>query len=155
MSDRPIATYTERLLEVQRDFALYPDRVVVTARWVLKGTFETVVRLATLRSEIQELTIRYRLFRYSSWIITAGGLLFAVAYFLARGGPLGMLGHVAVGTMILGMMLMGLTYQNRRIKFARFNSKSGRAGLDIGSAGNKPAAFKQFVEQVKRQIQKA
>ena len=151
----PIATYTERLLEVRRDFALYDDRVVVRARWRLKGSFEHVVELATLRAEIQELTIRYRVYRYAGWVMAMGGLVFAAAYYHAKDGPLGIVGHIAMGVMILGTTVMALTYPNRRIRFARFSSKSGRAGLDIGCAGNDMAVFKQFVEQVRQRILKA
>ncbi len=152
---KPIATYTERLLEVRREFVLYEDRVVVRAQWLLKGNFETVVKLAALKNEIKELTIRYRLYRYAGWVMAAGALAFAVAYYRAAGGSPGIVGQIAMGVMILGMAFMVLTSRNRRIRFARFNSKSGAAGLDIGCAGNDPAVFKEFVQQVRRQISKA
>ena len=155
MNMKPIATYTERLLEVRREFALYEDRVIVRARWLLKGSFENVVKLATLKADIQELTIRYRMYRYAGWVMAVGALAFAVAYYRAGDGPLGMLGHIAMGVMILGMAFMVLTSRNRRIRFARFNSKSGPAGLDIGCAGNDVSVFKEFVERVRRQILKA
>ncbi len=100
MNTKPIATYTERLLEVRREFALYDDRVVVQARWLLKGRFERVVQLATLKSEIQELTIRYRMYRYGGWVMASGALVFAVSYYSDKGGALGMVGHVAMGAMI-------------------------------------------------------
>ena len=155
MDTKPIATYTERLLEVQREFALHEDRVVVHARWWLKGRFEYVVKLATLRHEIEELTIRYRMYRYAGWVLAVGALVFAASYYSAQSGPVGVIGHVAMGVMILGAAFMVLTYRNRRIRFARFNSKSGRAGLDIGCAGNDPAVFREFVEQVRRRIAEA
>ena len=147
-----IATYTERLLEVRREFALYEDRVVVQARWRLKRRFEHVVKLATLKGEIQELTIRYRMYRYAGWVMAVGALVFAMSYYYAEGGALGIVGYIALGVMILGSAFMALTYPNRRVRFARFNSKSGLAGLDIGCAGNDMAVFKKFVEQVRRRI---
>ena len=134
---------------------LYDDRVVVQARWRLKGRFEHVVRLAALNSEIQELTIRYRLYRNAGWVLAVGALVFAAAYYNAKGEPLGIVGNIAMGVMILGAALMAMTYPNRRIRFARFNSKAGRPGLDIGCAGNDVAVFKGFVEQVRRRISKA
>lgn len=155
MNTKLIATYTERLLEVRREFALYEDRVVVQARWRLKGSFEHIVKLTTLKGDIQELTIRYRMYRYSGWVMAVGGLVFAMSYYYAAGGPLGIVGHIAMGVMILGSAFMALTYPNRRVRFARFNSKAGLPGLDIGCAGNDMAAFKKFVEQVRRQILKA
>jgi hypothetical protein len=151
----PIAIYAERLLEVRRVFMLYDDRVVVQARWLLKGRFEHVVKLATLQSEIHELTIRYRMYRYAGWVMALGGLLFVVAYYLAHGGSIGIMGNLAMGMMILGTGFMALAFPNRRIRFARFNSKSGRPGLDIGCAGNDLPTFKAFVDQVRRRIAKA
>lgn len=155
VNTKPIATYTERLLEVRREFVLYEDRVVVRARWRLRGQFEHVVKLATLKGEIQELNIRYRMYRYAGWVMAVGALVFAMSYYSAKGGTPGVVGYIAMSVMILGSAFMALTYPNRRIRFARFNSKAGRAGLDIGCAGNDLAVFKEFVEQVRRWISKA
>ena len=155
MDTKPIATYTERLLEVRREFALYEDRVVVQARWRLKGRFTHVVKLATLAGEIQELTIRYRMYRYAGWVLMVGALLFALCYYYADGAGLGIAGYMAIGVMVLGSTVRALTYPSRQVRFARFNSKSGRAGLNIGCAGNDPAVFSEFVKQVRRQISKA
>jgi hypothetical protein len=152
---KAIATYTERLLEVRREFALYRDRVVVQAQWRLKGKFTHVVKLAALDGEVQELTIRYRMYRYAGWVLMAGALVFALSYYYAEGRPPGTVGHIAIGVMILGATVRALTFLNRRVRFARFNSKSGHAGLDIGSAGNDIAVFEEFVKQVRRQIAKA
>lgn len=152
---QPIATYTERLLEVRREFVLYEDRVVVRARWLLRGRFEHIVRLATLKGEIHELTIRYRMYRYGGWVMALGGLGSVLSYYYASGGATGIAGYVALGVMILGSACMAVTFPNRRIRFARFNTKSGVAGLDIGCAGNDAAVFKAFVEQVRRRILKA
>jgi hypothetical protein len=152
---QPIATYTERLLEVRREFALYSDRIVVQARWWPNRRFENVVPLATLKGEVSELTIRYRMFRYAGWVMAIGALVFAMCYYNAKGAPLGAIGYIALGVMILGAAFLAVTYPNRRIPFARFNAKSGRAGLDIGCAGNELAVFKTFVEQVRRQIRKS
>lgn len=152
---KPIATYTERLLEVRREFILYEDRIVVRACWLLRGRFEHVVRLATLKPEIRDLHIRYRLFRYAGWVLAAGALLFAIAYYGARDGAVGVFGHMAMGVMILGTGLMALTYPHRRLRFARFDPRAGRGGLDIGCAGNDMAAFKAFVETVRRRIARA
>jgi hypothetical protein len=170
VNTKPIATYTERLLEVRREFALHKDRVVVKAQWRLNmqrlnmrrlnewrlnQRFEHVVKLATLRSDIQELTVRYRMYRYAGWVMAIGALVFAMAYYNADGGALGIVGYIALGVLILGSVFVALTYPNRRVRFARFISKSGVPGLDIGCAGNDVAVFKEFVEQVRRQILKA
>lgn len=148
---KPLARYRERLLEVRRQFALYKDRVVVQAHWFLRGRYEHIVKLDSLTREIQELNIRYRVYRYAGWVMAAGVLLFVISRY-ASDGPLGVLGYAAIGTMILATIVMVLSYRNRRIRFVRFKTKTGRAGLDIGSAGNDPAAFREFIEQVRRRI---
>ena len=155
MNAKPIATYVERLLEVRREFALYDDRIIVRARWRMRGDFENVVKLATLKGDIEELTIRYRIYRHAGWMTTAGGLVFAMSYYYAGGKALGVEGYLAMGTMILGSALMALTYPNRRIRFARFKSRTGHPGLDIGCAGNDMAVFRDFVAQVRWRIPKA
>jgi hypothetical protein len=68
---------------------------------------------------------------------------------------MGIVGYTAIGVIILGSTVRVLTFFIRRVRFARFNSKSGHAGLDIGSAGNDMAVFDDFVKQVRRQILKA
>lgn len=152
MSTEPLATYSERLLEVRREFALYDDRVVVRARWFPNRRFEHVVKLATLKRECQEITVRYRLYRYAGWIVAVGALACAACYYYAQGPALEVVGYVALGVAICGAVLMALTYPHRRMRFARFPTRAGPIGLDIGSAGNDVAAFEKFVDQVRRQI---
>jgi hypothetical protein len=151
-TDEPIATYTERLLEVRRDFTLYQDRVVVRARWLLKGRFESTVPLDTLSGETREVLVRYRMFRYAGWVMALGAIFFAMAYYSAEGGPIGILGYIALGLAVLGAAFTAATYPNRRIRFTRFDARSGRGGLDVGLAGNSAEAFHDFVEHVARQI---
>ncbi len=152
VNTRPIATYTERLLEVRREFALYEDRVVVQARWYLNRKYEHVVKLTSLKPECQRLTIRYRMYRYSSWALAAGAVVLAVSCYANQGEALSIVGWLALGVTIFGTVCMALTYRNRRIRFVRFQSRSGRAGLDVSGAGNAPAVFEEFVAQVRRQL---
>lgn len=150
----PLATYSERLLEVRRDFTLYDDQVVVQARWFPGRRFEHVVKLAALKSEVQEITIRYRMHRYAGWLLAIGALAYAVCHYNAQYMAVQAAGYAALGVTICGAALMALTYSHRRIRFARFHTQAGRVGLDIGSAGNDMAAFEKFVQQVRRQIRR-
>jgi hypothetical protein len=152
MSTQPLATYSERLLEVRRDFTLYHDRVVVQARWFLNRRFEHIVKLAALKGEFEEITIRYRMHRYAGWLMAIGALAYAGCYYYAQNTALRAMGYVALSVTICGSVFMALTYPHRRIRFARFHTPAGRIGLDIGSAGNDIAAFEKFVHQVRRQI---
>ncbi len=152
MSTQPLATYSERLLEVRRDFTLYHDRVVVQARWFPNRRFEHVVKLDTLRREVQEITIRYRMHRNAGWVLAVGALAYAACYYYAQGMTLQVVGYVALSVAICGAVLTALTYPNRRIRFARFRMRTGKIGLDIGSAGSDITAFEKFVQQVGRQI---
>jgi hypothetical protein len=81
----PLATYSERFLEVRRRFALYPDRVVVEARWRWRGRFETTVPLGTLRPEVRYVTVRYRLHRYAGWALALSLLGLAAAVYRPGG----------------------------------------------------------------------
>jgi hypothetical protein len=151
MSTQPLATYSERLLEVRRDFTLYDDRVVVQARWYFNRRFEHVVKLAALKAEFQEITIRYHMYRYAGWLLAIGALAYAVCSY-AQNTTLQAAGYVALSITILGAVSLVLTYPHRRIRFARFPTQAGRIGLDIGSAGNDSNTFEKFVQQVRRQI---
>jgi len=155
VNTRLIATYTERLLEVQREFLLYEDRVVVRACWYLTRRYEHVVPLVQLKGDMEQLTIRYRIHRYAGWVLAIGALLFSMIYYNNRGGPLGIFGWAALGVLVVGALGTALTYRNRRIRFVRFLTRSGRAGLDIGCAGNRVEEFEAFVANVRRQIAKA
>jgi len=154
VSTPPLASYSERLLEVRRDFSLYEDRVVVEARWYLKRKFEHVVKLDTLKGEVEEITVRYRMNRYAGWVLAIGALVYAACFYSAQDMALQTVGYVALGVTIGGAVLVALTYPNRRIRFARFPTRAGRIGLDIGSAGNDSDTFDRFVKQVRRQIRR-
>jgi hypothetical protein len=151
-TSEPLAVYSERLLEVRRRVLLYPDRVVVEARWLLKGRFEHTVRLGSLKRQHRRLVIRYRVFRYAGWVLAVGLLLFAVAFHEAKGGPIGLGGYVTLAVAVVGGLVVVVTYPLRRLLFARFDAKSGRGGLDIGSAGNDTATFEGFVRLVEQQV---
>jgi hypothetical protein len=152
VSTQSLATYAERLLEVRRDFTLYDDRVVVRARWFLNRRFEHVVKLAALKGDFQEITIRYRMYRYAGWLMAIGALAYAACYYNTQNMALRAVGYLALSVTIFGAVCMTLTYQHRRIRFARFYTQAGRIGLDIGSAGNDIATFEKFVHQVRWQI---
>jgi len=155
VNSEPRATYSERLLEVRREFALYDDRVVVQARWFPNRRVEHVVKLKALKGEYKEIVVRYRLHRYAGWVLAIGSLVFAMCFYGAQNAELGVLGYLSLGTAIIGALLMAVTYSNRRIRFARFLTSKGRPALDIGCAGNDTAAFAQFTELVRRQIRKS
>jgi hypothetical protein len=151
-SSEPLAVYSERLLEVRRRFSLYPDRVVVEARWLFKGRFEHTVRLGSLKSQHRRLVIRYRVFRYAGWVLAVGLLLFAVAFHEAKGGPIGLGGYMTLAVAVVGGLVVVVTYPLRRLMFVRFDAKSGRGGLDIGSGGSDTPTFEGFVRSVEQQV---
>ncbi|HEY3445137.1 MAG TPA: hypothetical protein VGK67_02190 [Myxococcales bacterium] len=148
----PIATYSERLPEVRRIFTLYPDRVVVEARWLWRGRFQTTVLLGALKPEVRRIAVRYRLHRYAGWAFALSLLGFAALFYQSKSAALGGLGILSVAVAVASGAVLMLTYPIRRIVFARFDPRAGRGGLDIGFAGNDAATFEAFVEQVRRQI---
>lgn len=155
VNSEPRATYTERLLEVRREFTLYRDRIVVRARWFPNRRVEHVVALKALQGEYKEIVVRYRLYRYAGWILAVGSLVFAMCYYRAQNADLGVIGYLALGTAMVGALLLAVTYPNRRIRFARFLTPNGRPALDIGCAGSDMASFESFTDQVRRQIRRS
>jgi hypothetical protein len=148
----PIATYTERLLQVARTFELYPDRVVVRARWLLKGEFVNNVPLAGLSDEPRPMTIRYRLFKYASRVFALGAIVSAVAIYEQKPPPLSVWAIVGIALASIGFVLGAISW--RKVPFVRFAGPQGKGGLDIAKSGPQRDQFEAFVKLVRRQIKR-
>ena len=148
----PISTYRERLLQVRRDFELYPDRVDIRARWSLKGRFDSSVDLSGLDPKYRSFYIRNKLFKPAIVVLICGA---AILFFsgdldkLRAMSPLPVLGSAVA---LVGLALSWLT--SRRIRFVQFQARHDRAGLDIACAGPDKDSFSQFVSQVQKRIRK-
>ena len=145
-------TYVERLVQVGRVFELYPDRVVVTAKWWWGRPHETTVRLATLSPDCVFQLIRYRLFKHGI-LALAIGVALAVLGGRSDGTLLqqaALVGGWAIA--VAGLAISAVTYQ--RVMFARFSRRAGGSGLDIAQSGPDRERFEQFVKLVQRQIRK-
>lgn len=147
----PLSAYVDRLLEVQREFLLYPDRIVVQARWWTTRRYEHSVKIADLTGEVRETVVRYRIHRYAGWLLAIGALVFAACFYYADVAWLQPIGYVALAVVGAGAALLALTHRNRRIRFARFVDRAGRIALDIANAGNTDEAFHAFVRAIQRQ----
>jgi hypothetical protein len=148
----PENTYQERLLQVARRFELYPDRVVVRARWLWKGRFDTTVPLGSLDPQYRSILIRNKLFKPAMAVLLVGltlTLLSGDVEQLRAMAPLPVLG---VCVTLVGVLLSWLTA--RRIRFVRFPSLGGGAGLDVGCAGPDKRNFETFVGELQRRIRK-
>ena len=151
-TDSPLDTYVERLVQVGRVFELYPDRVVVSAKWWWGRPYQTTVPLASLSPDCVYQPIRYRLFKHSILALAIG-----IALVLLFGRPDGtwlqqaaLVGGWAIAA--AGLAIAAMTYQ--RVMFARFPPRAGRGGLDIAQSGPDRERFEQFVKLVQRQIRK-
>jgi hypothetical protein len=151
-TSEPLAKYSEHLLEVRRDFVLFPDRVVVTARWLLRGRFEVVVPLGRLVPGHRRVIVRYRFFRYAGWVLAIGALTFAALYYPSRGENLSPVALCALAVAVAGALGTALAYPLRRLEFARFLTPTGRPGLDVGVGRGDAATFAAFVRAVDREI---
>jgi len=148
----PIGTYVERLVQVGRVFELYPDRVVVSAKWWWGRPYQTTVPLASLSPDCVYQLIRYRLFKHGILALAIG-----VALAVLCGRSDGTLLHQAAlvggwGIAVAGLAISALTYQ--RVVFARFPRRAGGSGLDIAQSGPDRQRFEEFVKLVQRQIRK-
>jgi hypothetical protein len=149
----PIGSYVERLVQVGRVFELYPDRIVVAAKWWWGRPFETTVSLKSLQPDCSYQLIRYRLFKHGV-LAFAIGVALAVLCGRADGTWLEQVALVGGwGVAALGLAVSVMTYP--RIVFARFPPRDGRGGLDIAQSGPDRARFEEFVRLVQRQIRKA
>lgn len=152
--DAPLAVYRERLLQVRRVLELYPDRVVVHARWLLGGRFQQTVRLETLKAQTREVWVRQRLFKRA----LVAAILFAaiaLAAVIARpeggGVPMWLVYAIYAVAVAAGVVAM-LAWP--KVQFVRFLNKSGAVGLDVARAGPDARSFDEFIQQLRRQIRK-
>jgi len=148
----PIARYAERLLPVRRDFALYPDRVEVEARWLLGRRYRSTVRLSTLKPDHRPLQMRLKWHRYGIWTSVAGAAVVAVTMIPPRPGPLSWATIAGIALGAAGLLLALLT--RRRVLFARFDPVRTPGGLDIACAGPQTEAFDAFVRRIEREIRR-
>lgn len=147
-----MGTYVERLVQVGRVFELYPDRVVVSAKWWWGRPYETTVPLVSLNPDCTYQLIRYRLFKHGLLALAIG---VAVAVLVGRAD--GTLWHQAASIggwaiAAVGLAISAVTYQ--RVMFARFARRGGGGGLDIARSGPDRERFEEFVRLVQRQIRK-
>jgi hypothetical protein len=152
-AESSLATYTERLPQVRREFRLYPDRVDIAARWTLGRSYRTTVRLADLSGQINRFTVKNRWFPKA---VVVGSAAVAFALVLSRPGYPDLVRRAAV----LGWPLAGLAFVLAlvclpRRQFVHFPRVDGRPGLDICKAGPDRERFEAFVGEVRRRIQRA
>jgi hypothetical protein len=146
----PISSYRERMLQVKRRFELYPDRVDIAAKWLFKGRFDTSVKLSELDPQYRSFYVRNKLFKPSVVIVLTGVVLLFLSgdeERLRASSPLAVLGLTLA---LAGAACTWLT--SHRIRFVQFQSRSGRARLDIACAGPDKESFDSFVGQVQQRI---
>ncbi|MBI5544533.1 MAG: hypothetical protein HY901_11630 [Deltaproteobacteria bacterium] len=149
----PLASYTERLLQVRRDFALYHDRVEVRASWLLGRTHCTTVLLGQLSPRTTEALIRNRWAKHS---ILIGSLAVATAVVLGRPGQEPWVQRASVlGWLVAGFCGVVLALTARKVRFVRVLRPDGKPGLDIAQAGPDAARFEEFLAALKRQVRQA
>jgi hypothetical protein len=150
---KPLASYTERLPQVQRIFGLYSNRVEIEAKWTLGKDYRSTVQLADLAPQYKFLFVRNRWFKKA---IMIGSLAVAAAVVFTRGDyPDWVKRNALLGWPVAGACLAMVAMTARRRRFARFFQKSGRPGLDIFDAGPDRAHFTEFVESVQKQVRRA
>lgn len=149
----PLATYAERLPQVQRVLELHADRVEVRARWTLGKRHRMTVKLSDLVPTTQTLFIRNRLAKRS---IVLGSLAVAAAVVFGQPGYAPWIRAVAPAGWFIAAACVGVAIMTfRKTVFVRFLRRDGRPGLDIGKAGPEAEAFEGFVEAVRRAIRSA
>lgn len=152
-SSSPLASYSERLPQVQREFRLFADRVEIDAQWTLGRRHQATVMLADLEREPVYFAVRNRWFKNS---VLLGSLAVAAALVFTREGYAPLVRQWALlGWPVAGVSLATalLTFPKRI--FARFRRKDGRPGLDVCNSRRDRAPFDAFVREVQRRIGRA
>lgn len=151
MNQEPLAIYRERLLQVRRVLALYPDRIEVQAKWLGGGRFSYTVRLSDLRAKPTEARIRQRIWRKGLIVAMLAAAAAVVVQRYAHWGQTAMyiLWSIAVAAGIFTLIAW------KKVQFMRFTQHDGKPGLDIARSGPDADRFDQFIEQVRQQIRRA
>ena len=149
-TDKPIATYAERLPQVRRVFCLYVDHVEITAGWTAGKSYQATVRLDDLSPKVTAIFVRNRWLKKS---IMIGSLALACAVVFPHGDYPDFVRRTAMLGWPLAALCMGIaiiTFPKRR--FARFTRKDGQVALDICQAGPDRANFQDFIQKIQKQI---
>jgi len=153
-TEAPLAAYRERLPQVGRTLELYTDRIVVRAKWLFGGRYTQTIQLEGLEPRPLEIWVRQRLFKRA---LALSLLSAAAAVVLTQNGGGGRFNPWLVNGFYIIAMLIGavavLSYA--KVRFARFPTREGKAGLDIARAGPDAATFDDFVDRVKARIRKS
>jgi hypothetical protein len=148
----PIAMYRERKLDMQRNFVLLADRVIVRGRRPLQNDWETTVELTSLNPNFGRMRTRAKYFQHGL-VLLAFGVTFAIfANGVAeRGTGISWMVIGCIGVAVLGFILLAMAL--RKVTYAQFRSIYGQPVLlDVADAGPDRAEFGPFVELIQRQI---
>ncbi len=152
--DQPIATYRERLLQVRRDFMLFPDRIIVEARWLNGRRYRNTIPLHSLNPKPQQTMRRQRIFRRT---LTIALLSAATAVVISRPGY--EILHPWLAYILYALFVFfGIVTLRAwpKVLFIQFASRQEeKPGLDIARAGPDKRNFDTFIEQIRKQIRKA
>lgn len=153
MAAVPLANYRERLPQVRRDFELYPDHVLVRARWTLSGKEYTQrIELDTLKCDTTTFFIRQRWFKRALGI---AALAVASAVVFSQPAYQHWNPWVVRGLYVLAIaagVVMAATA--RKVKFIRFVTSAGRPGLELAAIGPDAGRFDEFVAAVRKRVGK-
>jgi hypothetical protein len=149
----PLSTYQERLPQVRRRFDLYRDRVLIEARWLLRGQYTNTIQLRTLDPQYRVIWIRNKLFKPAMAVLLVGLAITFLAGGVEQLRALSPLPVCGVALTCLGVVMSWLTA--RRVRFAIFEARGGGRGLDIGCAGPDAREFDTFVAEVQRRVRKS
>ncbi len=148
----PLATYVESHLQVRRLFELYPDRVVIHAKWLFGRQYETRVLLGGLSPEPQQLLIRYKWFKHA---ILGCAIGIGLTVLSSRVGESSRTPILLAASVIVALSMTIALSTVRRVLFVRFTSPDGRPRLDIARTGRNVPAFDAFIRQLQKQIRKS
>lgn len=145
----PMAIYSEKQFNVERQFQLYDDRIVVTGRVPGKSEFITEIPLSSLNPDFGRASRRNGIF----WIGLIWICLFSWCFVSNYNASTDtrVVAMCVTGFMILiGLGVAVVSFP--KVESVRFSSNAGIVILDVAKAGKEKDKFAAFVETLTKQI---
>ena len=144
--NEPIATHVERNLERTGTYQLFPDRLVASVSYLMRGTAETSLPLSSLASTSTLVRVHTSLFNSSVWLLLVAVVgLAGISFFPALSQSLN------VRALLYSLAVFGcagLLLTSRRLAFVTIHGGHGEAGVTIGVGPSGQAGLEAFVAQV-------
>lgn len=149
----PLATYSDKSHAGIRNYRLYPDRIAVTHRDVIKGEAEATIRLEDMNPDFEKFAVRGAMLWAGVWILLVASLIYWTLIELTHVDPFGTFAGFFLALCFVGVFVAVVGLKKQR--FVRFRNVGGTPALDVFREGPKKHEFDAFLLQLGEAIQNA